>query len=465
MLLGQDPAPEGSSSRPSGSGSTRAGSTGSTRGSTSTPTRVWSSSTCGRGSGRSRATTATATRPTTRRPACADARRPHGVAVVALYHTRKAESTDFVETVQGTFGTAGAADTIVVIKRSRGEADATLHVTGRDVVEQELALRFAARAGAWELLGDADEYGLGQTRKEILELVDAHGALTPKQVSDLTTIAHETAKKTMQRMFQDGQLAARNGRYSIPPKPPVPDVPCPPMGGQRDAGDRGLEGATTRPAKTRQEEHGHDRAEQCSDLREWHTIGTVAPATGCSSIVPPYYARRSGNGGTERSSSRATGRAAPALREFEEIKLEQITNSVMNPDGYRDSEQAFAFPTENGLWDVDARMCDQYGRRAQGVCEIRIRLHHFDEEDEEPRADAARVQVRDAAQFALEDYCDIGRFKGRRLDDLLFHEYDPARDGDFAGIRHRTDVRRLAAGRATGRSSRSRRTGTSSGRC
>ena len=59
-----------------------------------------------------------------------------GVVVVALYHTRKAESSDFVETVQGTFGTAGAADTIMVIKRSRGEADATLYVTGRDVLER-----------------------------------------------------------------------------------------------------------------------------------------------------------------------------------------------------------------------------------------------------------------------------------------------------------------------------------------
>ena len=76
-----------------------------------------------------------------------------GVAVLALYHTRKAESLDFVETVQGTVGTAGAADTIVVVKRARGEADATLHITGRDVQEQELALRFAAEAGTWELLG------------------------------------------------------------------------------------------------------------------------------------------------------------------------------------------------------------------------------------------------------------------------------------------------------------------------
>jgi hypothetical protein len=30
-----------------------------------------------------------------------------GIAMVAIYHTRKAENSDFVELVQGTFGTAG----------------------------------------------------------------------------------------------------------------------------------------------------------------------------------------------------------------------------------------------------------------------------------------------------------------------------------------------------------------------
>ena len=35
----------------------------------------------------------------------------HGIAIVALFHTRKAVSADFVETVQGAFGTAAAADT------------------------------------------------------------------------------------------------------------------------------------------------------------------------------------------------------------------------------------------------------------------------------------------------------------------------------------------------------------------
>jgi AAA domain len=146
----------------------------------------------------------------------------YGVAIIALYHTRKAEAADFVETVQGTFGTAGAADTIVVVKRSRGEADATLFITGRDVAETELALRFAAETGAWELLGDAAEYGLGKTRAAILELLVAHGPLSPKQVSDLAPdISHELAKKTMQRMFSDGQVTASKGVYTAVPAVPA----------------------------------------------------------------------------------------------------------------------------------------------------------------------------------------------------------------------------------------------------
>ncbi len=89
----------------------------------------------------------------------------HGLAVVALHHTRKAGAEDFVETVSGTHGLAAAADTILVCKRARGQADATLHITGRDVEEQDLALRFDGGNGTWTLLGDAAEWALSETRR------------------------------------------------------------------------------------------------------------------------------------------------------------------------------------------------------------------------------------------------------------------------------------------------------------
>ena len=168
----------------------------------------------------------------------------YGIAIVALFHTRKAEASDFVESVQGTLGTAAAADTIIVVKRARGEADATLHITGRDVVEQELALRFAPEVGTWELLGDADEYALGKTRKEIIDAIRAHGPRTPKQISEITDIEHELAKKTTQRMFHDGQLVAEKGVYSLPPVPAVPESlsDSPPLSPESLIGTEGHQG-------------------------------------------------------------------------------------------------------------------------------------------------------------------------------------------------------------------------------
>jgi hypothetical protein len=159
-----------------------------------------------------------------------------GIAMVALYHTRKAESADFVETVTGTFGTAAAADTIIVVKRARGQADAVLHVTGRDIEERELALRFAPEAGTWALMGDAAEYTLGETRKELLDAVRAHGKLTPKQAAELTSVNYELAKKAMQRMADDGQLRGDRGFY----RTYVPDVPLFPD--EALSGTKGQEG-------------------------------------------------------------------------------------------------------------------------------------------------------------------------------------------------------------------------------
>lgn len=163
-----------------------------------------------------------------------------GIAAVALFHTRKAEADDFVETVQGTFGTAAAADTIIVVKRSRGRADAVLHITGRDVNEAELALEFSAQAGTWALLGDAAVWALARTRRVLLEAIEAHTALTPKRAAEVTGVDHDLVRQTLRRMAADGQLEGNGGTYTL--RPPVTGVTTSPDGGQGDRSDRGLEG-------------------------------------------------------------------------------------------------------------------------------------------------------------------------------------------------------------------------------
>jgi hypothetical protein len=140
-----------------------------------------------------------------------------GLAVLVLVHTRKAEASDWVDALQGTLGTAAAADTLLVVKRSRGEADATLHVTGREIEEREVALRFDPAAGTWAPL--SAEYALGETRRQLIEAVREHGSLTPKQAADVTGIGHDLARQTLARMAKDGQIVGKSSRYRVTPEP------------------------------------------------------------------------------------------------------------------------------------------------------------------------------------------------------------------------------------------------------
>jgi RecA-family ATPase len=136
-----------------------------------------------------------------------------GCAVVLTHHNRKAEADDWTAQVSGTAGLTGACDTIIAIARRRGEADAVMRVTGRDLDEQELALSF--KDGQWTILGDAAEYQIGRTRNTIHAcLVRTGRAMAPKEIAEITGLNREAVKKALQRMRDDGSLKVdRDGRY------------------------------------------------------------------------------------------------------------------------------------------------------------------------------------------------------------------------------------------------------------
>ncbi|MGB3673583.1 MAG: AAA family ATPase, partial [Candidatus Nanopelagicales bacterium] len=62
-----------------------------------------------------------------------------GAALVAVHHTRKQASEDFLDSVSGTQGIAGAADSVIVLSRKRKSDEGVLSVTGRDIEENEYA--------------------------------------------------------------------------------------------------------------------------------------------------------------------------------------------------------------------------------------------------------------------------------------------------------------------------------------
>ena len=74
-----------------------------------------------------------------------------GVAISVLHHTRKMEAEDPLDTVSGTLGLAGCADTVLVLNRS--SQGTTLYVRGRDIEEAEHAVSFDKHACRWTILG------------------------------------------------------------------------------------------------------------------------------------------------------------------------------------------------------------------------------------------------------------------------------------------------------------------------
>jgi predicted ATP-dependent serine protease len=93
------------------------------------------------------------------------------VSIIVLHHTRKMEAEDPVDTVSGTLGLAGCADSVLILSRS--SQGTTLYVRGRDIEEAEHAVTFDKVACRWTILGTPPMF-------TVLTNVDASWLLWPK---------------------------------------------------------------------------------------------------------------------------------------------------------------------------------------------------------------------------------------------------------------------------------------------
>lgn len=134
------------------------------------------------------------------------------ITMILVTHVRKDEAGDVFDSVTGSTGITGAADASLVLKRYRGENEATLHITGRDIEETSLALAFAE--GVWTLLGDALTHSLSKARQEIIdELLNSDEAMTPTDLAKALGKNSNAIKKLLCSMFKDGQVTRESGCY------------------------------------------------------------------------------------------------------------------------------------------------------------------------------------------------------------------------------------------------------------
>ncbi|MEW6425508.1 MAG: AAA family ATPase [Bacillota bacterium] len=140
----------------------------------------------------------------------------HNAAVLILHHQNKQGYLDILDSVSGSTGVTGAADTTWVLKRSRGKADAELFAVGRDFEEKELALEFDRHTTSWHIMGSAEEYRLTQERREIIDVLrEANKPLAPKEVATVLGKPYQAIAQLLYKMSKAGEIAvAGYGKYT-----------------------------------------------------------------------------------------------------------------------------------------------------------------------------------------------------------------------------------------------------------
>lgn len=107
-------------------------------------------------------------------------------AIVIVHHNNKSKAEDVLETISGSQGLAGGVDNVLVMRRARFTAGAELHVTGRDIEDEQVyQLAFDKTSCSWRLFGSGQESLLPRELKNIVNLLKDKGPLTGKEITQL----------------------------------------------------------------------------------------------------------------------------------------------------------------------------------------------------------------------------------------------------------------------------------------
>ena len=138
--------------------------------------------------------------------------RDRPVGLVIVHHARKESTDDFLASVSGTYGITGSVDTIVVIRRKRNEAFGTIHVTGRDVADEEIPARFDELA--WTAAPAALAEGTFE-RSEIYRVIEERGPIFPKAIGDLLGLERSSVAHMVDTLVAKGAVVRAKGGYEV----------------------------------------------------------------------------------------------------------------------------------------------------------------------------------------------------------------------------------------------------------
>lgn len=146
----------------------------------------------------------------------------HNCAVTLNDHHRKGFglNPDAIADILGSTAKAAVADTAWGLYQEQGKAGAKLHVIGREVPDQTLALTFDGLTGCWQSEGDAYELEMTKRRREIVEALAAMGRSSLADVVDFVEQPKGHTHNRLQDLANAGKVVrieeGRRVYYELP---------------------------------------------------------------------------------------------------------------------------------------------------------------------------------------------------------------------------------------------------------
>jgi hypothetical protein len=169
------------------------------------------------------------------------------IAILIIHHAKKGgnygEAGDWMDFILGSTGLAGAVDSIILLRRKRGEEKAELLATGRDILEKDFILSFDLDCGGWTIDGDKQTLLEGERQQDIFDWLQENGPHSPKEIFKGMKDggygdSPVTLRVILSKMTDKGILQKQGHEYFIPsagpaandykePEPPTEPEPPP----------------------------------------------------------------------------------------------------------------------------------------------------------------------------------------------------------------------------------------------
>ena len=169
------------------------------------------------------------------------------MAVVVIHHNRKGGDldTDHMESALGSTGINATADATLTMRRKRGEVNATLSVTGRDVEDASYNLSWDKTICTWSITGHGElKPSLTEAQQQIIDLLESEERnWTTKEITEQLGKNKSAISNLLKRLHESGHVESPcYGQYRLKGsftlshplrecesvKVENPDIQCPP---------------------------------------------------------------------------------------------------------------------------------------------------------------------------------------------------------------------------------------------